>query len=148
MYAKSMKRSTLKQKVTLIGVGLHSGTKVRCTLHPAPAHHGIVFIRSDLRSIPHIKADITKVTRTDLCTTLGTEGASVATVEHLMAACAGLGIDNAAVELSAGEVPIMDGSSREFVDAILEAGIRQLPAVRKVLRLKRAVSVRYGDKRI
>ncbi len=141
-----MNQKTLKQKVSLTGIGLHSGSKVRCVMHPAPANHGIVFVRSDIPGSPRIKADISKVYRTDMCTTIAHEGSIVATVEHLMAALSGLGIDNALIEVNAPEVPIMDGSSREFVDAILDTGLRTLSAAKKVLRLRQEISVRVGDK--
>jgi UDP-3-O-acyl-N-acetylglucosamine deacetylase len=117
-------QTTLKKKITLKGIGLHGGSKVTCVLHPAPANHGIVFLRSDLTSMPRIRADVSKVVRTDLCTTLGSNGAIVATVEHLMAALVGMGVDNALIEVDAPEIPIMDGSSMEFADAIDDAGVR------------------------
>lgn len=139
-------QTTLKRKLTLKGIGLHAGQKVTCTIHPAPANHGIVFLRSDLTSQPRIRADVSKVVRTDMCTTLGSGGAIVATVEHLMAALVGMGVDNALVELNGPEVPIMDGSSREFADAIEDAGVRELGVGRKVLRLRRKIAVRLGDK--
>ncbi len=141
-----LKQKTVNEKVVLKGVGLHSGQKVRCVIHPAPANHGVVFLRSDLLTLPRIKADISKVSRTDLSTTLAHDGVYVATVEHLMAAFAGLGIDNAVVEIDGSEVPIMDGSSKEFVQAILSAGIRDQAANKKVLRLTQSISVRAGDK--
>ena len=112
---RSSFQTTLVRKATLESVGIHSGKKVRCVIHPAPANHGIVFIRSDIKALPKIKADISKVVRTDMCTTLGDDNANiVATVEHLMAALAGMGIDNALIELSGPEVPIMDGSAAMF----------------------------------
>lgn len=141
-------QTTLKRKINLKGIGLHAGTKVRCVIHPAPANHGIVFLRSDLASQPRIRADISKVTRTDMSTTISSNGAIVATIEHLMAALAGMGVDNALVELDAPEVPIMDGSSLEFADAIEDAGVRDLGVSRKALRLRRKISVRAGDKYI
>jgi len=139
-------QTTLKRKITLKGIGLHAGGKVTCNIHPAPANHGLVFLRSDLTSQPRIKADVSRVVRTDMCTTLGSNGAIVATVEHLMAALAGLGVDNALIELNGPEVPIMDGSAKEFADAIDDAGIRELGVPRKILRLRKKVSVRLGDK--
>ncbi len=141
-------QTTLKRKVSLKGIGLHAGNKVTCVLHPAPANHGIVFLRSDLTSQPRIRADISKVIRTDMSTTLGSHGAVVATVEHLMAALFGMGVDNALIELNGPELPIMDGSSREFADAIDDAGVRELGVNRKCLQLRRKVSVRLGDKYI
>jgi len=139
-------QTTLKRKISLKGIGLHAGEKVTCVIHPAPANHGIVFLRSDLSSQPRIRADISKVVRTDMCTTLGAHGAVVATVEHLLAALRGMGVDNALIELTGPEVPIMDGSSREFVDAIEDAGIRSLGVSRKALRLRKKIAVRAGDK--
>lgn len=141
-------QTTLKRKISLKGIGLHAGAKVSCILHPVPANHGIVFLRSDLTSQPRIKADISKVVRTDMSTTLGAHGAIVATVEHLMAALYGMGVDNVLVELTGPEVPIMDGSSREFADAIADAGIRELGVPRKSIRLRRKISVRSGEKHI
>lgn len=141
-------QTTLKRKISLKGIGLHAGAKVTCVLHPAPANHGIVFLRSDLTTQPRIRADIAKVVRTDMSTTLGSHGAIVATVEHLMAALFGMGVDNALVEINGPEVPIMDGSSREFADAIEDAGVRELGVARKVMRLRRKVSVRLGEKHI
>lgn len=139
-------QTTLKRKISLKGIGLHAGTRVSCNIHPAPANHGIVFMRSDLTGQPRIKADISKVVRTDMSTTLGAGSAIVATVEHLMAALVGMGVDNALIELSGAEVPIMDGSSKEFADAIADAGIRELGVSRKAIRLRRKISVRAGDK--
>lgn len=141
-------QTTLKRKITLKGVGLHGGGQVTCVIHPAPANHGVVFMRSDLTSQPRVRADISKVIRTDMCTTLGQNGTIVATVEHLMAAIVGMGVDNALIELNGPEVPIMDGSSREFVDAIRDAGVRELGVNRKALRLRKAIGVRAGDKYI
>lgn len=139
-------QSTLSKKATLKGIGLHSGARVRCVLHPAPANHGIVFVRGDLSGAPRIRGDISKVVRTDMSTTLGGNGVAVATVEHLMAALSGMGVDNAMVEVDGPELPIMDGSSREFAEAIDDAGVRDLGVRRKVLRLRRKISVHAGDK--
>jgi UDP-3-O-[3-hydroxymyristoyl] N-acetylglucosamine deacetylase len=141
-------QTTLKRKLSLKGIGLHAGAKVTCTIHPAPANHGIVFLRSDLTSQTRIRADISKVIRTDMSTTLGSSGVVVATVEHLMAALVGMGVDNALVELNGPEVPIMDGSSKEFADAIEDAGVRELGVNRKIMCLKRKITVRAGDKYI
>lgn len=140
-------QTTLRRRISLRGIGLHGGVKVNCSIHPAPANHGIVFVRSDLASQPKIRADIAKVVRTDMCTTLGTNGGIfVATVEHLLAALTGMGVDNALIEVDGPEVPIMDGSAGEFADAIADAGLRQLGIGRKVLRLTRPVAVRAQDK--
>jgi UDP-3-O-[3-hydroxymyristoyl] N-acetylglucosamine deacetylase len=144
-------QTTLKRSVSLSGVGLHTGATINMSLHPAPAGHGVSFIRTDLRERPVIRADISSVVRTDMCTTLGlpqnlNASATVSTVEHLMAAVRGLGLDNALIEVSGPEVPIMDGSALVFAAAIADAGIRVLDAPRKVLRLKGAVRVAYQDK--
>ncbi|MBI3544968.1 MAG: UDP-3-O-acyl-N-acetylglucosamine deacetylase [Deltaproteobacteria bacterium] len=141
-------QTTLKRKINLKGIGLHAGAKVTCVIHPAPANHGIVFLRSDLTNQPRIRADISKVVRTDMSTTLGAGGAVVATVEHLLAALIGMGVDNALIEINGPEVPIMDGSSKEFADAIDDAGVRELAVSRKALQLRRKVAVRAGDKYI
>lgn len=141
-------QTTIKRKVSLKGVGLHSGETTKCVIHPSAANTGIVFVRSDLKGAPQIQADISKVVRTDMSTTLGANGAVVATIEHLMAAFYGMGITNALVEVDGPEVPIMDGSSREFADALEDAGIRTLSASQKILRLRRRISVSAGDKYI
>ncbi|HRK01996.1 MAG TPA: UDP-3-O-acyl-N-acetylglucosamine deacetylase [Oligoflexia bacterium] len=141
-------QTTLRRRVTLKGVGLHSGAMTKCVIHPAPANSGIVFVRSDLKNAPVVQADISKVIRTDMSTTLGVNGVMIATVEHLMAAFYGMGITNALVEIDGPEVPIMDGSSREFADAFEDAGIRSLGVAQKVLRLRRNISVQAGDKYI
>ncbi len=139
-------QTTLKRKINLKGIGVHSGEAARCAMHPAPANTGIVFVRSDLRGAPQITADISKVVRTDLSTTLGQNGVVLATVEHLMAAFYGMGVDNAVVEVSGHEVPIMDGSAHEFVDAIEDTGIRTLNVPRKTMYLRKKISVRSADK--
>lgn len=142
-------QTTLKRKVSLKGVGLHSGELVRCVICPAPANTGIVFVRTDLKRAPQIAADISKVVRTDMSTTLGNaDGVIVATVEHLMAALYGMGITNAVVEVDGPEIPIMDGSSREFAEAFADAGIRTFSTAYKVLRLRKSVAVHAGDKHV
>src|SRR5690606_3768159 len=128
------------------GVGLHSGEKVYMTLRPAPPDSGIVFRRVDVAPPVEIPAAATLVTETTLCTGLSVDGANVQTVEHLMSALAGLGIDNIMVELSAAEVPIMDGSSGPFVFLLQSAGGGQQDAPKRFIRIKRPVEVRDGDK--
>ncbi len=128
------------------GIGLHSGSEVHLGLHPAPADSGIRFRRSDLRPARDIPARADRVAGTRLCTTLGSGDQQVATVEHLLAALAGLGIDNAVVEVSAAEVPIMDGSAAPFVELIRQAGIVEQPAAKRCLRVLREVAVTDGDK--
>src|SRR5690606_32869147 len=128
------------------GIGLHSGAKIYMTLRPAPANTGIVFRRVDLDPPVDIPAAALNVTDTTLGTTLEHGNAKVATVEHLMAAMAGLGIDNAFVDLTAPEVPIMDGSAAPFVFLLQSAGIEEQNAAKRFIRILRPVEVREGDK--
>lgn len=147
MKTHNNQQTTLRRRVSFKGIGLHSGKQVSCILHPAPANHGIVFLRTDHRVPVQVRADISRVVRTDLCTTIGgADGSSVSTIEHLMAALKGMGIDNALVEVDAPELPIMDGSSLEFALAIADSGKRVLSASKKVLRLKKKISVQHQDK--
>lgn len=137
---------TLKNIIRATGVGLHSGKKVYLTLKPAPADTGIVFCRTDLDPVVEIPALAGNVGETTLSTTLIKDGARVDTVEHLLSAMAGLGIDNAYVELSAAEVPIMDGSAGPFVFLIQSAGIQEQVVPKRFIRIKRKVKVADGDK--
>ncbi|QTF94057.1 UDP-3-O-acyl-N-acetylglucosamine deacetylase, partial [Halomonas sp. BM-2019] len=141
-----IRQRTLKNVIRATGVGLHSGKKVYMTLRPAPVDTGIVFVRTDLDPEVQVPARAEYVTDTTLCTALSHGGAKVATVEHLMSAFAGLGIDNAYVDLSAPEVPIMDGSAGPFVFLIQSAGISEQNAAKKFIRIRREVTVRDGDK--
>lgn len=141
-----IRQRTLKNVIRATGVGLHSGKKVHLALRPAPVNTGIVFVRTDLDPEVHIPARAGNVTDTMLCTALSRGDVKVATVEHLMSALAGLGIDNAYVEVSAPEVPIMDGSAGPFVFLIQSAGIAEQNAAKKFIRIKRKVAVRDGDK--
>lgn len=141
-----IRQRTLKNVIRATGVGLHSGKKVYLTLRPAPVDTGIVFVRTDLEPEVQIPARAENVTDTTLCTALSAGGAKVATVEHLMSAFAGLGIDNAYVDVSAPEVPIMDGSAGPFVFLIQSAGIAEQVAPKKFIRIKREIVVREGDK--
>jgi UDP-3-O-[3-hydroxymyristoyl] N-acetylglucosamine deacetylase len=142
------RQTTLRKPVSCIGVGLHSGRQIGMTIRPAPANHGIVFVRRDVHDRPaKIAARWHNVSRTDLSTTLSNEhGVSVATVEHLMAALRGCSIDNAIVELDGHELPIMDGSAEPFVRVIRNVGPTELDAPRFVMWLHRVVEVRDGDK--
>ncbi len=140
------KQRTLKSVIRATGVGLHTGEKVAVTLRPALPDVGIVFRRIDLPVPIDIVADAFKVTDTRLCSALEANGAKVATVEHLMSAFAGLGIDNAYVDLTGSEVPIMDGSAAPFVFLIQSAGIEQQPAPKRFFRIKSTVEVTDGDK--
>lgn len=141
-----LRQRTLKNPIRATGVGLHTGHKVYMTLKPAPADSGIVFKRTDMVPAVSVAADALKVGDTTLATTLVDNGARVSTVEHLLSAMAGLGIDNAVVELSADEVPIMDGSAGPFVFLIQSAGIQELDAPKRFIRVKRAVQVTEDDK--
>ncbi|HEY0335092.1 MAG TPA: UDP-3-O-acyl-N-acetylglucosamine deacetylase [Stenotrophomonas sp.] len=137
---------TLKNTIRATGVGLHSGDKVYMTLRPAPVDHGIVFRRVDLDPVVEVPASGELVTETTLCTGLTCDGAKIQTVEHLMSAFAGLGVDNAIVELSSAELPIMDGSSGPFVFLLQSAGILEQDAAKRFIRIKQPVEVREGDK--
>ena len=136
---------TLKNVIRATGVGLHSGEKVYMTLRPAPVNTGIVFRRVDLEPVVEIPASAGLVTETTLCTGLTCEGAKVQTVEHLMSAMAGLGVDNAYVELSSAELPIMDGSAGPFVFLIQSAGITEQDAPKRFIRITRPIEVTEGD---
>ena len=141
-----IRQRTLNNTIRATGVGLHSGEKVYLTLKPAPVDSGIIFRRVDLEPVVDIPANALQVGETTLSTTLVKEHAKVDTVEHLLSAMAGLGIDNAIVELSAQEVPIMDGSSGPFVFLLQSAGIAEQVAPKKFIRIKRKIEVREGDK--
>ena len=141
-----LRQRTLKTAVRATGVGLHSGEKVEMTLRPAQPNTGIVFRRLDLAQPADVRADAYKVGDTRLCSTLEDGDAKVATVEHLMSALAGLGVDNAFVDLTGPEVPIMDGSASPFVFLLQSAGIVEQRAAKKFIRIKRPVEVTEGDK--
>ena len=137
---------TLKNSIRAQGVGMHSGQKVLMTLRPAPPDSGIVFRRTDLNPQAEVRAHALNVGDTQLGTTLIDGEARVSTVEHLLSAFAGLGIDNAVVELSAPEVPIMDGSAGPFVFLMQSAGFEDQRAPKKFVRVKQRVRVEDGDK--
>jgi len=141
-----IKQRTLKNAIRATGVGLHTGQKVYVTLRPAAVDAGIIFRRVDLDQPVDIPAIPENVGDTRLSTTLIKDGVRVSTVEHLLAAFAGLGIDNAYVDLSAAEVPIMDGSAAPFVFLVQSAGIAEQRAPKRFVRIKRAVTVEDGDK--
>ncbi|SFM74101.1 UDP-3-O-[3-hydroxymyristoyl] N-acetylglucosamine deacetylase [Marinobacter zhejiangensis] len=147
VYVPMIKQRTLKNTIRATGVGLHSGEKVYLTLKPAPVDSGIVFRRTDLDPVVEIKACAENVGETMLSTTLVKDGVRVATVEHLLSAMAGLGIDNCFVELSAAEVPIMDGSAGPFVFLLQSAGIAEQDSAKRFIRIKREVTVEEGDKK-
>jgi UDP-3-O-[3-hydroxymyristoyl] N-acetylglucosamine deacetylase len=141
-----VKQRTLKNMIRATGVGLHTGAKVYMTLRPAPANTGIVFRRTDLDPPVEIKGEPYAVGDTRLSSCLERGGVRVSTVEHLMSALAGLGVDNAYVDLSAAEVPIMDGSAGPFVFLLQSAGIEEQNARKKFFRILKPVEVREGDK--
>lgn len=141
-----IRQRTLKNVIRATGVGLHTGEKVYLTLRPAAPDTGIVFRRVDLDVPVEIKACPENVGETLLSTTLVKDGVKISTVEHLLSALAGLGIDNAYVDLSAPEVPIMDGSAGPFVFLIQSAGIEEQNAPKRFIRIKRTVLVEDGDK--
>jgi UDP-3-O-[3-hydroxymyristoyl] N-acetylglucosamine deacetylase len=140
------RQRTLKNVIRATGVGLHTGEKIFLTLRPAAADTGIVFRRVDLNPPVDIRACPDRVGDTRLSTTLEADGARVSTVEHLLSAFAGLGIDNAFVDVSASEVPIMDGSAGPFVFLIQSAGIEEQNRPKRYIRVKRPVAVQDGDK--
>ncbi len=137
---------TLQNVIRATGVGLHSGEKVSMTLRPAPVNTGVVFRRIDLDPVVEIQAQADYVSETMLCTGLTHDGGKAMTIEHLMSALAGLGIDNIYIELSAAEVPIMDGSSGPFVFLLQSAGIVEQSAAKRFIRITKPIEVREGDK--
>lgn len=140
------KQHTLSQPVSLVGVGLHSGQPVSVTLRPAKAFHGIRFVRTDLQDAPSIPAHYKQVINTQMATTIGIGRVSVSTVEHLMCALHGLGIDNATVEVNGPELPIMDGSSDPFYQLLLASGVQEQDELRPLVLLKRKVEIHVEDK--
>jgi len=141
-----LRQRTVKTAIRATGVGLHTGKKVYMTLRPAAENTGIIFRRIDLPEPVDIPANARLVGETMLGTTLIKEGIKVATVEHLMSALAGLGIDNLNVDLSAPEVPIMDGSAGPFVFLLQSAGIQEQSVAKKFIRIKKKIRVEDGDK--
>ena len=141
-----LSQRTLKNVIRATGVGLHTGKKVLVTLRPAGPDVGIVFRRVDLDPVVEIPARAEFVGDTSLSTSLQRQGARISTVEHLLSAFAGLGIDNAYVDLSAAEVPIMDGSAGPFVFLLQSAGFQEQNAPKRFIRIKKSISVRDGDK--
>ncbi len=141
-----LRQRTLKSVVKATGVGLHSGVKVSLVLRPARVDTGVVFRRVDLARPVDLRADPFGVGDTRLASCLERDGVKVATVEHLMSALAGLGIDNIYVDVDAAEMPIMDGSAAPFVFLLQSAGIEEQGAAKKFLRVKKPVEVREGDK--
>lgn len=141
-----LRQRTLQSDIRATGVGLHSGDKVSLHLRPAPVDTGVVFRRMDLSPVVEVPARAVLVKDTTLCTALDQEGVRIATIEHLMSALAGLGVDNVYVELDSPEVPIMDGSAGPFVFLIQSAGIAEQDAAKKLIKIKNPVTVSDGDK--
>jgi UDP-3-O-[3-hydroxymyristoyl] N-acetylglucosamine deacetylase len=142
---KALLQRTLKNVIRATGVGLHTGEKVYLTLRPAPVDNGIVFVRTDLDRPISIRAHVDNVGDTTMATTLTDGRVSISTVEHLMSAFAGLGVDNAFVDVSAAELPIMDGSAAPFVFLLQSAGIEEQDALKKFVRIRKKVSYSQGD---
>jgi UDP-3-O-[3-hydroxymyristoyl] N-acetylglucosamine deacetylase len=146
MGGDSFQQRTIKRAFAIKGVGLHSGEAVLMRLVPMPVGHGLQFARVDLNNAPSIPVNAKYVTDTALATTLGIGSIRVSTVEHLLAALSGLGIDNLRIELDGPEVPIMDGSAMPFAELISRVGLRQQGAPKEFLVIKKAVTVTMGDK--
>jgi UDP-3-O-[3-hydroxymyristoyl] N-acetylglucosamine deacetylase len=142
------RQRTIRDEVGCTGIGLHSGEKVRLIIKPAPTDSGIRFIRKDISNCRAIRAHFDNVIDTHLSTTIGYNGASVSTIEHLMAAFFGLGIDNARVEIDGPEVPIMDGSAAPFVFLLKSIGIKEQKKPKSFIVLKKTLRVQEGNKSI
>lgn len=139
-----LKQRTIKQQVKTVGVGVHSGTKVDLVLRPAPIDAGIIFTRTDLTPPVVFHAQAMNVGDTRMASTLIAQGAKVSTVEHLLSACAGLGIDNLYIDVSAEEIPIMDGSASSFVYLLQQAGMQEQQAAKKFIKVLKPVEIREG----
>ncbi len=140
-----LKQRTIKQVVKTIGVGLHSGTKVELVMRPAPVDTGIIFTRTDLNPPVILPAQALGVGDTRMASTLSNEHGKVSTVEHLLSACAGLGLDNLYIDVSAEEIPIMDGSASSFVYLLQQAGMQEQDAAKKFIRVLKPVEIREGS---
>ncbi|MGE0171824.1 MAG: UDP-3-O-acyl-N-acetylglucosamine deacetylase [Oligoflexales bacterium] len=141
----SVYQSTLRESALFVGKGLHTGRIVRMEVFPSAENTGIVFQRTDNSEFEPILAQTGNIASTELCMTIGSGPNRIATIEHLMAAFAGLGVDNALVKLNGPEVPIMDGSSGPFVKGLLKAGLTCQPALKKFLVVKKELEVKNGD---
>jgi UDP-3-O-[3-hydroxymyristoyl] N-acetylglucosamine deacetylase len=144
---RAARQTTLREQVTISGIGVHSGLPVNLTLNPADADTGVLFSRTDADGGEReVRADYRAVTATELATVLGDEsGVLCSTAEHILAALRGLGVDNALVEIDGPEVPIMDGSAASFVDAIDQVGIKTLSKARRYIKILKPVSVAKGE---
>lgn len=138
-------QKTIRNSLSCSGIGLHTGRKVSMKIRPADVDTGVVFCRKDLSYDNEIKAELTNVSDTTLATSLGMNGTTVSTVEHLLSAFSGMGISNAVVELDSFEIPIMDGSARPFVDLLRQCGLQAQPKPRTFMVIERPVSVSDGE---
>lgn len=143
-----IKQRTLKNSISAVGVGVHSGERISLTLRPAPVDTGVVFQRIDLATPVLIPARVDSVGDSRFCTCLIKEDVKIGTVEHLLSAISGLGLDNLYVDLTGAEVPIMDGSAAPFVFLMQAAGIEEQTALKQFIRIKRKISVQDGDKMV
>ncbi|MBM4287933.1 MAG: UDP-3-O-acyl-N-acetylglucosamine deacetylase [Deltaproteobacteria bacterium] len=141
-------QQTIKRRVSCQGIGIHSGRPVQLVIHPAPANSGLNFVRADLPGAPVIPARSSRVVDSSLATTLGSQEAYVSTVEHLLGALAGLGVDNARIEVSGPEVPILDGSAASFVSLLKQAGFKTLRWPRAFFAIHKPIEISHGDKYI
>lgn len=141
-----MLQRTVKKKVSVSGVGLHSGAPTRLTICPAEAGTGIIFVRTDLVGAPEVRAHFSLVSNTQMATTLGKGSEAISTSEHLMAALYGAGVDNARIELDGGEVPVLDGSALPFYQAIQFVGTQTLESPRVTAQLQRRIELKVADK--
>lgn len=139
---------TLNKVTTISGIGLHSGARINLTMRPATANTGIIFHRTDGEQVVDIKACSANVVDTRMATVLGTQGMTVSTIEHFMAALAAFGIDNLHVDIDGPEVPVLDGSAAPFVREIQQAGIRTLDSCRKFVAIRKPLEIIEGEKRI
>ncbi len=142
------KQTTIQSPVSISGVGLHSGTSVTLTFKPAPANHGIKFKRIDLEGQPVVEADLDHVVDTSRGTSIEKNGAKICTIEHSLAALFGLSIDNVLMEIDGSETPIIDGSSRPFVEVLRKAGIQELDAERRYLEIDENISFEDGERKV
>lgn len=140
-----LKQRTIKSPTRAVGIGLHSGYKVELVMRPAKADTGIVFHRTDLDPVVDIPVSAQAIGETMLASTLVKDGVRISTIEHLMSACAGLGIDNLHIDVNAEEIPIMDGSSSSFVFLLQQAGLLELDAPKKYIRVKKPVEISEGE---
>jgi UDP-3-O-[3-hydroxymyristoyl] N-acetylglucosamine deacetylase len=147
-YNMRQQQRTLAKPVSFSGKGVHSGKTVRAEIHPAPANHGIQFVRKDLPDSPGVKAHFNQVVDTSLATVIGSDGCIVSTIEHLMATFAGLAVDNALIELDGYEIPIMDGSASVFAEKIRKTGFQDQDGPKCYFVLKRPIALKEGDKSV